>query len=233
VTIRGKLYTAIVLTVLGPVATTAVALHGMGELGDRFDEVQQRADAEAVARELKFLVTDVNGWQTAYGYAGDDVPQRDQLRRTYLRAERELADELDVASDTFVEPRGRELLAELDRQFERFKELDAIAWGALQAGDFQRTKQILLGPEIRQFREMAATADELAAYETDQAEATDAEFDDARDDARRRLIAVALGAGVVIVLLLFAANDIARMALEGERSVRGRGTRESPGGDAE
>jgi hypothetical protein len=80
---------------------------------------------------------------------------------------------------------------------------------------------------------MAATADELATYETDQAEATDAEFDDARDDARRRLIAVALGAGVVIVLLLFAANDIARMALEGERSVRGRGTRESPGGDAE
>jgi hypothetical protein len=38
------------------------------------------------------------------------VPQRDQLRRTYLRAERELADELDGASDTFVEPRGRELL---------------------------------------------------------------------------------------------------------------------------
>ena len=219
-TIRGKLYTAIVLTVLGPVATTAVALHGMGELGDRFDEVQQRADAEAVARELKFLVTDVNGWQTAYGYAGDDVPQRDQLRRTYLRAERELADELDVASDTFVEPRGRELLAELDRQFERFKELDAIAWGALQAGDFQRTKQILLGPELEIFEETAGTAERLAAYETQQAGATEAAFDDAQDDVRRRLVAVALGAGVVIVLLLLTASDLARMALEGERQRR-------------
>ena len=64
---------------------------------------------------------------------------------------------------------------------------------------------------------MAATADELADYEAEQAAATDNAFDDARDDARRRLIAVALGAGVVIILLLVTANDIARMALEGER----------------
>jgi hypothetical protein len=75
---------------------------------------------------------------------------------------------------------------------------------------------------------MAATAQQLAAYEADQAEATETAFDDARDDARRRLIAVALGAGVVIILLLVTANDIARMALEGERAVRGRGTSEEP-----
>ena len=75
---------------------------------------------------------------------------------------------------------------------------------------------------------MAATADELAAYQQEQATATDAAFDDARDDARRRLIAVALGAGVVIVLLLVTANDIARLALEGERSARGRDPREGP-----
>jgi Four helix bundle sensory module for signal transduction len=233
VTIRAKLYTAIVLTVLGPIATTAVALHGMGELGDRFDEVQQRADAEALARELKFLVTDVNGWQTAYGYAGGDPRQRDQLRQTYLRSERNLERELEVASSTFAGPREQELLGALQREFDRFKDLDAVAWEALRGGDPQRTRQILLGPEISQFREMAATADELAVYETDRAEATDAGFDDSRDDARRRLIAVALGAGIVIVLLLFTANDIARMALEGERSVRGRRPREPRTGGVE
>jgi hypothetical protein len=233
VTIRTKIYAAIVLTVLGPIATTAVALHGMAQLGDRFDEVQQRADAESLAREIKFLVTDVNGWQTAYGYAGDDVTQRDALRRTYLRSERELADELEVASTTFIDRREEELLVRLEREFARFKDLDAIAWGALEGGDPDRTRQILLGPELRLFRAMASTADELAANETEQAEATGAAFDDARDDARRRLIAVALGAGIVIVLLLFAANDIARMALEGERRVRGQGSREPPGGDAE
>lgn len=231
-TIRGKLYTAIVLTVLGPVATTAVALHGMGELGDSFDEVQARAENESIARELKFLVTDVNGWQTAYGYAGDDVPKRDELRRTYLRAERELAGEQELASATFTDPREQALLSRLEREFARFKELDAIAWGALRAGDPERTRQILLGPEIRQFRAMALAADELAVHETERAAATDAEFDDARDDARRRLIAVALGAAIVIVLLLFTAADIARMALEGERSVRGRRSHESrSGGD--
>jgi CHASE3 domain sensor protein len=228
VTIRAKLYAAIVLTVLGPIATTAVALHGMSELGDRFDEVQERAEHESVARELKFRVTDVNGWQTAYGYAGDDVAKRDEMRRTYLRAERDLADELEVASNTLGDPREQDLLGRVERVFQRFKRQDAVAWRALLAGDAQRTRQIFLGPEIRNFEQMAAIADELASYEDQRAEATDAEFDDARDDARRRLIAVALGAGVVIVLLLFAANDIARMALEGERA-RGRRRREPPG----
>ena len=37
---------------------------------------------------------------------------------------------------------------------------------------------------------------------------------------RRRLIAVALGAAVVIVLLLLTASDLARLALEGERQER-------------
>ena len=228
-TIRAKLYAAIVLTVLGPIATTAVALHGMSELGDRFDEVQIRAEHEGVARELKFRVTDVNGWQTAYGYAGDDLATRDEMRRRYLRAENELADELEVASSTLSGHREQALLARLERTFERFKRLDGVAWRALREGDAQRTRQIFLGPEIRYFEQMAAIAEELAAYEDQRAAATDAEFDDARDDARRRLIAVALGAGVVIILLLFAANDIARMALEGERSVRGRRRREPPG----
>ncbi len=67
-TIRATLYAAIVLTVIDPLVTIAVALHGQSALGDRFDEVRERSQHEALARELKFGVTDVNGWQTAYGY---------------------------------------------------------------------------------------------------------------------------------------------------------------------
>ena len=69
-TIRAKLYAAIVLTILGPLATTAVALQGMSQLGDSFDEVRAAAQDESLAREIKFSVTDMNGWQTAYGYDG-------------------------------------------------------------------------------------------------------------------------------------------------------------------
>jgi hypothetical protein len=69
-TIRAKIYAAIVLTVIGPLVTIAVALQAQAELGDRFDEVRERARHEALARELRFGVTDVNGWQTAYGYDG-------------------------------------------------------------------------------------------------------------------------------------------------------------------
>jgi hypothetical protein len=97
-TIRAKLYAAIALTVIGPLVTIAVALQGQADLGDRFDDVQERA-----------------------------------------------------------------------------------------------------------------------RHERRQAQATERAFDDARDDARKRLIAVALGAGLVIVLLLVTAWDVARLALERER----------------
>ena len=224
-TIRAKLYAAIVLTILGPLATTAVALHGMSQMGDRFDEVHQRAEHEALARELKFLVTDVNGWQTAYGY-GDGF-----LRGRFVRSAAELRDQLAVANDTLTDPAERELLTELEREFNSFMRLDAVAWRKLQAGQTEQVRDIFLGPELRRFERMAATAEELASFEGDQATATEAAFDDARDEARRRLIAVALGAGVVVILLLVTANDIARMALEGERSVRSRGSSEEPTSD--
>jgi hypothetical protein len=106
-----------------------------------------------------------------------------------------------------------------------------VAWRKLQAGQTDQVRDIFLGPELERFEAMAATAEELASYEADQATATEAAFDDARDEARRRLIAVALGAGVVVILLLVTANDIARMALEGERSVRGRGSSEESPSD--
>jgi hypothetical protein len=224
VTIRAKLYAAIVLTVLGPLATTAVALHGMSQLGDRFDEVQLRAQHESLARELKFEVTDVNGWQTAYGY------DRGRSRPRFVREATGLRRDLDAAAETLTAPREQALVQRLQQEFDRFMELDAVAWRALRAGDEQRTREILLGPEIERFETMAATADRLASYEARRAAATDRAFDDARDDARRRLIAVALGAGLVIILLIVAANDIARMALEGESARRRASPR--PRGDA-
>jgi hypothetical protein len=215
-TIRAKLYAAIVLTVLGPLATTAVALHGMSEMGDRFDEVQERARHESIALELKFAVTDVNGWQTAYGY------DRGRSRSVFERTARAFRADLRRAQRTLTDPREQQLLSELRRDFAAFMALDVVAYRALRRGDLQRTRDIFLGPEIARFSAMAETADELADYEARRAAATEAAFDDARDDARKRLIAVALGAGLVIVLLLVTASDVARLALEGERHRRGR-----------
>ena len=94
---------------------------------------------------------------------------------------------------------------------------DAVAYSALKRGDDERVKRIFLGPELRLFDAMAQRADELARYEARGASATETAFDDAREDSRRALIAVALGAALVIILLLVTASDIARMALEGGR----------------
>jgi hypothetical protein len=211
VTIRAKLYVAILLTVLGPVITVAVALHGMGRLGERFDEVQERADQRALALDLKFGVTDFNGWQTAYGY--DDGASRPRFERSVKRFRIDFA----AARKNLTDRRETTLLNEIGTRFDQFMALDDVAYAALKRGDDARVKQIFLGPELRLFDEMASRLEELASYEARGATATEKAFDDSREDSRRSLIAVGLGAGLVIVLLLVTAADIARLAIEGHR----------------
>jgi len=211
VTIRAKLYVAILLTVLGPVVTIAVALHGMGRLGDRFDEVQERSDHRALALNLKFGVTDFNGWQTAYGY--DDGASRPRFERSV----RDFRIDMATARKQLTDRRETRLLDEIGSRFDDFMALDAVAYAALQRGDEARVKEIFLGPELRLFDQMASRAEELAGYEARGATATEKAFDEAREDSRRGLIAVGLGAALVIVLLLVTAGDIARLAIEGHR----------------
>jgi hypothetical protein len=211
VTIRAKLYVAILLTVIGPVITIAVALHGMGRLGERFDEVQERADRQALALDLKFDVTDFNGWQTAYGY--DDGASRPRFERSV----RQFRIDHAAARLALTDSRETRLLNEIRVRFGEFMRLDREAYAALQRGDDARVKEIFLGPELRLFDQMASRADELARYEARGASVTEKAFDDSREDSRRALIAVGLGAGLVIVLLLVTAADIARLAIEGHR----------------
>jgi hypothetical protein len=217
-TIRAKLYAAIVLTVIGPLVTIAVALQGQADLGDRFEEVRERAQHEAIARELKFGVTDVNGWQTAYGYDGGES------RPAFERSVAAFRADLREARRRLTDPVERRLLEELTGEFDGFMNLDGIAYRALQAGREDEVKRIFLGPALVRFEAMADTAERLARYEAGQATATEEAFDDERDDARKRLIAVAFGAGLVIVLLLVTAWDVARLALEGERQRRPPGS---------
>ena len=210
-TIRAKLYVAILLTVIGPVVTIAVALHGMDRLGERFDEVQERADHRALALDLKFGVTDFNGWQTAYGY--DDGASRPRFERSV----RQFRIDFAAARTTLTDRRETRLLDEIRTRFDQFMALDEVAYAALQNGNDARVKQIFLGPELRLFDQMATRAEDLASYEARGASATEKAFDESREDSRRGLIAVALGAGLVIVLLLVTAGDIARLAIEGHR----------------
>ena len=210
-TIRAKLYVAILLTVIGPVVTIAVALHGMERLGARFDEVQDRADRRALALDLKYGVTDFNGWQTAYGY--DDGASRPRFTRSVGRFRADFA----VARRELTDGHEVRLLREIGVRFDRFMELDDVAYAALQRGDDATVKRIFLGPELRLFDQMALRSEELARYEARGALAMEKAFDDSREDARRGLIAVGLGAALVIVLLLVTAVDIARLAIEGHR----------------
>jgi CHASE3 domain sensor protein len=208
VTIRAKLFAAIALTVLGPVVTVGVALSAFGTLGDRFDDVEQASARQAVALDLKFAVTDMNGWQTAYGYG--DGRFRDRFETSADDTEALLAQ----ASREITAPGERELVDGLEREFAAFMDLDADAWSALQDDRPQETKRILLGPELEHFEAMAQAAGDLAAAQDRHVAEARTGFDDARDRARRELVAVAIGAGIVIVLLLITVQDVVRLALE-------------------
>jgi hypothetical protein len=208
VTIRAKLYAAIALTVLGPLVTIGVALQAFGALADRFDEVSRRGSDQALALELKFAVTDANGWQTAYGYDGG------RSRGRFVRSSDAVRRLLGAAAGTFGEPDEQPLVRRIRTSFAAFMRLDAVAYAALRAGNPARTRRILLGPEIGHFEAMASAADELATGQAREVAASRRAFADERRGARRRLVAVGLGAGVLIILLLVTAQDVARAALE-------------------
>jgi hypothetical protein len=208
VTIRAKLYAAIVMTVLGPVVTIVVALSGMARLDDRFAEADERGVRQALALELKFGVTDLNGWQTAYGY--DNGRSRPQFERS-ARNVRQL---MGRAGRELAEPRERAILARLRASFDAFMRLDAVAYRALRAGREERVRDLFLGPEIRNFEVMASAAGQLAGEEARRNAEVERRFDQRLDDAKKALVVVGLGAGVLIVLLLLTASDIARLALE-------------------
>jgi hypothetical protein len=208
VTIRARLFAAIVLTVLGPLVTIAVALNAFGALGDEFDNVERAHAGQGLALDLKFAVTDMNGWQTAYGYDGG------RSRPKFVASARSTEELLARAQEEFTAPRDAALVDEIDRAFEQFMELDEQAWAALQDGREAETKRILLGPELELFDTMARASGELADAQDRRATAAASGFDEARDNAKRELVAVALGAGVVIVLLLLTVRDVVRLALE-------------------
>jgi hypothetical protein len=208
VTIRAKLYLAMVMTVLGPVVTIGVAFAAFSSLSDRFDEVAARSDRQALALEIKFAVTDVNGWQTAYGY--DDGRSRPQFERSAQNVRRLLA----TAQRQLTEPRERAILARLRSSFDAFMRLDVVAYRALRAGQEDRVRELFLGPEIRNFEAMASAAGQLAAEEARRNAEVEQKFDDRLSDAKKALVVVGLGAGVLIILLLLTASDIARLALE-------------------
>ena len=207
-TIRAKLYAAMVMTVLGPVVTIGVALAAFQSLSDRFDEVSARSQRQALALEIKYAVTDVNGWQTAYGY--DNGRSRPQFERSAQNVSRLLA----RAERTLTDPREHALLARVRDSFAAFMRLDVEAYRALREGREDRVRQIFLGPEIRNFEAMAAAAGQLAGEESRRSAEVQRRFDQRLTDAKKTLVVVGLGAGVLIILLLLTASDIARLALE-------------------
>jgi len=205
-TIRAKLYAALAVTVAGLLVTAGVGIWGMSRLGDRFDEVQQASEAQALALQLKFDVTDFNGWQTAYGY------DNGKSRPIFLRSVERFRTNLARAKRELTRPREQRALGEIETAFNDFMKLDDQAFAALQAGRAAEVKRLFLGPELTNFDRAATAAQRLAAYEAARVTAQDTAFKDARKDALRLLIAVSAIAALLVVILLITANDLAKAA---------------------
>jgi CHASE3 domain sensor protein len=206
VTIRAKIYAALAVTVAGLLVTAGVGIWGMSRLGDRFDEVQRASEAQALALQLKFDVTDFNGWQTAYGY------DNGQSRPVFLQSVERSRANLARARRELTRPEEQRILDEIESAFDDFMKLDDQAFAALQAGRTEEVKRLFLGPELENFNRAATAAQRLAAYEAARVSAQDRAFKDARKDALRLLIAVSAIAALLVVILLITANDLAKAA---------------------
>jgi CHASE3 domain sensor protein len=204
--IRAKLYAALAVTVVGLVVTAGVGIAGMSRLGDRFDDVQEASRAQALALQLKFDVTDFNGWQTAYGY------DNGQSRPIFLSSVERYRADFAQARRRLTRPQEQTYLDQVEHAFNDFMKLDDQADAALQAGDLETVKDIFLGPELVNFSRAAAASQRLASYEAGRVAVEDKAFKDARQDALRLLIAVSAIAGLLVVILLITANDLARTA---------------------
>ena len=214
-TIRAKLYAALAVTVVGLIVTAGVGIVGMSRLGDRFDDVEKASRAQALALQLKFDVTDFNGWQTAYGY------DNGASRPTFLSSVQRFRSDFAQARRQLIRPQEKAYLDQIDGAFQDFMRLDDRAFAALQAGHTEVVKRIFLGPELVHFGRAAAASQQLASYEANRVSVQDKAFKDARHDALRLLIAVSAIAGLLVVILLITANDLARAA-EGKLAERPR-----------
>jgi CHASE3 domain sensor protein len=206
VSIRAKLYAALAVTVVGLVVTAGVGITGMSRLGDRFDDVEAASRAQALALQLKFDVTDFNGWQTAYGY------DNGASRPTFLSSVQRFRSDFAQARRQLTRPQEKAYLDQIDKAFNDFMRLDDEAFAALQAGHKAVVRRIFLGPELVHFGRAAAASQQLASYEAERVSVQDKAFKDARHDALRLLIAVSAIAGLLVVILLITANDLARAA---------------------
>jgi hypothetical protein len=206
VTIRAKLYTAIVVAVAGLALTVGVGAWAMSSLGRHFDRVQGASDAQALALQLKFDITDFNGWQTAYGYDGG------KSRPLYLAAFARFRTNLAHARSALTRPQEVRALDHIASATNSFDALDARAWAALRAGRQAEVRSLLLGPEIVNFHRAAATAQGLADYENTRTSDEDTAFRDARSDALRLLVLASILTTLFIVILLVTAVDLARTA---------------------
>jgi hypothetical protein len=205
-TIRAKLATAIVVAVTGLALTAGVGIWGMNSLGDKFDDVRAAGEAQALALELKYDITDFNGWQTAYGY--DNGASRPIFLRSVMRFREDLA----TAKGELTTPAEQKLLGDIEKAFNAFMALDVVAYRALQNGNDEKVKRLFLGPEIKNFQQAADGAEELATLEAARAAETEKAFEDAQSDALRLLILASIIAAVLVALLLITAWDLARAA---------------------
>src|SRR5206468_1018772 len=107
-TIRAKLLTAIVVAVAGLALTAGVGIWGMSRLGTKFDSVREAGEAQALALELKYDITDFNGWQTAYGY------DNGASRPIFLSSVVQFRVDLSTAKRELTSPAEHKLLADIE-----------------------------------------------------------------------------------------------------------------------
>jgi methyl-accepting chemotaxis protein len=190
-----KLYGSFGFVLVLLLVVLAVSLKGMGGLGAETGHITKEAQPKLVAAlELKYDGADLNGWQT--GYVLDRGKSRADFEHSSETFEKNLA-RLEKLSTDSIDKAG---FASIKASYDKFMDLDAPTWAAIQAGDTAKAEAIALGPEIAAYNTLSAGLDAYVSDATKDVTTAEASFAATKSSSTTLMLAVG-----AIALLLSAA----------------------------
>ncbi len=175
-----------------------MGLFGLRNVGKLRDSERLLAGAQVHVENglrAQYCVTDVNGWQTAYGY--DEGASRPQFEKAAKACQAIIDTTVAAVKGLEDEPAANAL----NEAFGAFMALDETTWEAGQASGWDKgskAHELILNDNITAFQKAAAAADAFAQMQETDVQAGTKRFDDAEASVHTMTI------GALIVALLAA-----------------------------
>jgi diguanylate cyclase (GGDEF)-like protein len=204
---------ALLVLLLGVVALLLLGVFtAQRELQSRTEDdrrATQLQSLERTASEARFLLADMNGWQSAYTLEFTErgvkaLQNSTGSRARFLRTASELQAALTRLGARSGELTSYEVtqLRQARAAFTTFMARDTEVFQALQSGDLATARGLVLGTEILEFERIDRSLQAISASVTRQDAELRRQWQDASRGAYRQLLTFSSGVALSLVLML-------------------------------